>query len=141
MSKIGLEALVLCALLFIAGVLGYGFRGDRNQDQIRTANSNFDVCTSAMKGTQAALHVLSVKFTELQTRHEAAMTDSAAALDQRDNEITQLHSAATRRTTSARSAAHVDPDCQTLARLPVCAAVARQLWPAATQTSTGHHPD
>jgi len=71
---------------------------------------------------------------------EAQRAISQAALDARDQLQNKLGKLLVQRTVEAQRAAHEDPQCADLARLPVCPAVAGQLWgPAASdQAGTSH---
>jgi predicted negative regulator of RcsB-dependent stress response len=132
-TKLAVEWIALLALLFAAGVIGYAWRGERNQDAISTAQGNEQVCQSALKGNAAKLAEIKGHLADLKKRHDDMLAAADKTLAARDAEIKRLTDAAKARTTSIRNTAHDDPDCAPLARLAVCPAVAGQLWPAAAE--------
>lgn len=66
----------------------------------------------------------------------AAQQAAQVALDQRDTARVDLAKAQRQRITLDRKTAHETPDCAGLARLSVCPALARRLFPAATAPDT-----
>lgn len=136
MTKAAVEVLALIFLLLLAGVLGYGYRGDRNQEAITTASSNYATCKSALDGKQAAVTELQTRLTDLKQRHDNSLTAAEATLAGRDATIAELTAAAEKRTTTIRKLSHEDADCASLDHLAVCASVAGQLWPVPQQATT-----
>jgi uncharacterized protein HemX len=134
------EAIALLALLALSAGGGYMYRGEKDAASVTTATSNVSVCQSTADAKQAALDTLGAKFADLQTRHEAAMKASTDVLDARAEEIAGLQAKAASRINTARKSSHDDPDCVSLSTLPVCTAVAGQLWPAAAQAPAAAHP-
>lgn len=127
---------VLTVLLLCAAIGGYAFRSDRTQAAITAAQSDTAVCQAALDSKQTALDRVGKSLADLRDRHATALADATAALDARDADIAALQAAAAHRTTTIRENAHADADCASLARLPVCAAVAGQLWPAIAAPGT-----
>jgi predicted negative regulator of RcsB-dependent stress response len=134
-TKLAVEWIALLALLFAAGVIGYAWRGERNQDAISTAQGNEQVCQSALTGNAAKLAEIKGHLADLKKRHDDMLAAADKTLAARDAEIKRLTDAEKARTTSIRNSAH-DPDCAALARVAVCPAVAGQLWPAHAQSAS-----
>lgn len=137
MSRTAALALAGVLLLLVAGGIGYGWRGSRNQQAIATAEANAAVCASALEANKATTDALRAQLTELRQRHDAALAAATRALDARDAEIERLNTTAAHAAADLRKTVHEDPDCAVLARQPVCPAVADRLWPVATGTD-GH---
>lgn len=123
---------LLAALALVSAVLGYAFRGDRNQVAISTAQGNEQVCQSALASNQARLADIQQQLTHQRELHDKLLAAADSALDARDDEIKTLREAADKRASNILESAH-EVDCAALARMPVCPAVARELWPAAAQ--------
>ena len=123
---------LLAALALVSAVIGYAFRGDRNQVAISTAQGNEQVCQSALASNQARLADLRQQLDAQRTQHDALLAAADKGLAERDDEIKTLREAAATRASNIRESAH-EVDCAALVRMPVCTAVARELWPAAAQ--------
>lgn len=100
------------------------------------AKADTAVAASSVESTRAALNALKDRYGELQQRHEAMRTLSVSELAARQARIDRLEADAGKRQTVIVEKAR-EPDCADLARLPVCPAVAGQLWPAAVAPGSG----
>lgn len=125
----------------IAGVaalaIGFFFSGahwqaSRDSEALSAANANGAVCESALTSKGDAVKEIQRQLDDLRGRHARALKDSERTLAERDAEIAVLTATANEKTTIIRKAAHDDAECASLARLPVCAAIARELWPSST---------
>lgn len=123
---------------FILGAIGgYVFHGDREAKAMRVAESNYAVCSSALTSNEVVLADVQKALADVRARHDKAMKVATEVLEARDGEIKTLQAAAVEAAASIRKSAHDDANCVDLARMPVCAAIARELWPDATQTRSG----
>ena len=125
----------IALLLFIVGAGGGVVWAQRNSAAaIAQAVSDKNVCLSAVQTTRTTLQQLDEKYAALQARHEAMTRLGTAELNARQAQIDQLNAAAAERQTVIVEKAR-EPDCADLARLPLCPAIADQLWPPAAQTA------
>ena len=135
MSNIALAAAVL-----IVGVLvGYNVRGERDAAIVSAAGDRERACKSELDGKATAVDDLRREVATQRERHEKALAATQATLAARERENTVLRDAAQTSINAIRTAAHDDASCAPLARLPVCSAVARQLWPAAVEAAAAEH--
>jgi hypothetical protein len=100
------------------------------------AQADAAVAVSSVAATRTALTALKDKYADLQARHDAMRTLSETELAARQSRIDQLQADAVKRQTAIVEKSR-EPTCADLARLPVCPAVASQLWPAAAAPSGG----
>ncbi len=139
--------LALAALLLLLGSIGGYWVADTLagrtieglNKQLAQAKADTAVAVAAVDATRTALGALKGKLDALQTRHDAMRTLGEAELAARAQRIDQLQRDAARRQ-SALVEKGRDATCAELARLPVCAAVAGQLWPAAGEAAGGQPP-
>lgn len=131
--------LAALALLLVAAVAGYAFRGNRNAQAIATAQSNEAVCRSALESNGASLADVKKTLADVRKRHDEAKAAAEKVLAARDEEIAALTKAAKDKADSIRKTAYDDADCASLARLPVCSVVARQLWPGTAEAHADDH--
>lgn len=139
---------VLGYLLCAAALLGLGYafgsqhQANADRDRIVQAESKVTSAAADTRSAQAAV-------TEVQARLDAQKRDlqtarfiAKAALDARDALQLQLDKQTTARETALRKSARESPDCADLRRLPICPAVAEQLFgaaPAAAASAAGGH--
>jgi uncharacterized protein HemX len=117
------------ALMIGAGAGGYAWRGDRNQAEIIAAQARANTCEANSQANETTLQNTQRMLADLRERHASAMAFAIATLDARAEEIHDLNAAAEALETKLRELTHEDPDCRALARTPLCAAIARELWP------------
>lgn len=143
MNSTALEALALLALLALAAVLGWAYRGDKDLAAIAATNASIAACLSGADAAAAALAKTQAKLQGLREQHDQALAAANTAIADRNAEIKTLNQAATDRANHIVQSPHDDPNCKALADLPVCAAVARRLWPVRPQAGAngGHAPD
>ena len=144
MKEIAIELLLLAALLALAGVVGYAYRGDMDNQVISAANAANATCLAGAGAKDQVLATVKDQVAALRKQHDDALAAAAPALQQREADVTALADTARQRATAIAQSPHDDKDCQALGDLPVCAAVARQLWPAlaparASGDPAGHH--
>jgi hypothetical protein len=138
-SSQSLEAIALGALLLLAGVIGWAWRGEKDQQELLVANASVATCSSAAGASAAALTTTQATLKNMRERHDTALADANRALAERSTQIQALNQVATDRATHIVQSPHDDPNCKALADLPICAAVADQLWPVRTQAHAGDH--
>lgn len=131
-------AAAILALLF-AGMLGYIFRGDRNQAAITAAANDAAVCRSSLESNGTALDEVKRQLADLRDRHAKALAAATASLDERDAQIAALRADAEKRSDTIKGVIRVDAECAALDRMPLCAAVAGRLWPAAAALGGADH--
>lgn len=122
-------AAALVLLVVVGGIAGWAWRDGSARDQIAAAQSATTECANAAAATEARVKELAERYAALMERHQKLRQDADAALAGRDAELDILRGAETARVHSIRGAAHADATCAALARLPVCTAIADQLWP------------
>ena len=127
MSNIVLAA----ALLLVGALVGYNVRAERDAAIVSAAGDRERACKSELDGKATAVGDLRREVDAQRERHEKALAAAEAKGATRDHENTTLRDGAQTSINAIRTAAHDDASCAPLARLPVCSAVARQLWPAA----------
>lgn len=136
MNSFLLEASVLLLLLLLAATTGYVYHGKRDHAELVTAQASVRTCDAALTAKESAVVDLRKMLGELTSQHAQAIAAAEKALDARDGEIATLLNEAASRAAAIRKSVHDDVDCQALDRIPVCAAVAGRLWPAAQQAGT-----
>jgi len=136
--------IAFAAILVLLGAVGGYFVADYFagvaikdlNKQLTQAKADTAVAVAAVNSTRSALGTLKGKLDDLQARHDAMRALSQAELDARGQRIEQLEMNAAKRQSVIVEKSR-DPTCADLARLPVCGAVAGQLWPAATAPGSG----
>lgn len=119
---------VICFLL--GAFLSYVVTEHFTAAKLAQAQTDAAVAISSVTATRTALQALTAKYGELQKRHDAMRTLAQTELDARNSKITELNADAERRRATVVEKTR-EVDCADLARMPVCPAVADQLWPAA----------
>lgn len=117
-------------LLIVGGTGGYTYAARHGAATLGTVQADLAVCTSAATAKAAALAAIEQHLADQRARHDAMLRDAEAALAGRDAAIESLQAEAAALRSAITGAAR-NADCADLARLPVCAAVDRRLWPAA----------
>lgn len=129
----GLLVLAIAAVAALSVGIGYTWASSGASKKIAEANGDTQACLDAKGAADAALTRVLDRLAELRTQHEAMKADAERALDLRDAEIADLSQQLDLRQAGVRKAGKHDPQCLSLADLPVCPSVARELWPAATR--------
>jgi hypothetical protein len=139
-----LYVLLISIVLSLGAGLGIGYFWARTNaaETVAVANSDTATCTDVAGAKQAALDICTDRLKQLAIDHKALREDAEKALDLRDSEIADLSDQLETREGNMRKAGKYDSDCISLVNLPVCPAIARELWPSgAAQTGaqpTGH---
>lgn len=128
--------IVVCAaLLVVCGfVAGAAWRGEHARNAATEAAAQVATCVSDASVAQAANAALAGRIDAWRTQHDERLAQAERSLADRPATIAHTQARAAARATSIAHAQHEDPACTALVDLPVCAAVARQLWPARQQT-------
>lgn len=127
---------ILIALLAAALGAGYGYGYGRGYAACAAADRvAIDGANDDATAAQRAVGAVKDKLAQLKTDHAAALAKAQAALGLRDNQLSAAKRALQDQLQTLQTEAGHDPDCTTLADLPVCPRVAAGLWPAANQTS------
>jgi hypothetical protein len=127
-----IELLALAALIALAGVIGWGMRGEHDQQQLLDNAKALSTCEAGNHANDSAIAALKTQLADLRAKHDQAVADAEHELVARDQQIKDLTDAATRRAGAIARSPHDDANCKALADLPLCAAVAGQLWPVST---------
>jgi predicted negative regulator of RcsB-dependent stress response len=128
-----LIAILLLVVVGLSGGIGYTWSSSNAADRIASARGDTTTCTEAAEAKQAVLDRVSEQLTKLRTDHAALLDSANKALDVRDAEIASLNQQLIARGDNVRKAGKNDPQCLSLVNLPVCPAIARELWPDAAQ--------
>lgn len=131
------ELLALGALLALMAVIGWSVRGGHDQQLLLDGAKSLSACEAGSHANDTTIESLKKQLADLRAQHDKALADANRTLGERDLRIKTLTDAATRRAGAIARAPHDDANCKALANLPVCAAVAGQLWPAATKAAAG----
>ncbi len=129
---------LLALVVALSAIGGYAWRDSRAVREIAAANDDTNRCTEAAALKQTVLDRVTTTLTDLRKRHADMKAAADAAIESRDHEIAALKREETARTDRLRKAGHEDPECTALAAMPVCTAVARELWPV--QAAGRDHP-
>ena len=128
MKELGLYFLIGLALLAIGIAIGIGRESHRGALAIVGVQGELATCKDANNSQATALNTLK----QQNEAHLAELRDRAAdapvALADRDTKARADTAAALRRYTHTAQVPHEKVDCQALAVLPVCPAVAERLW-------------
>ncbi|KAB2901266.1 MAG: hypothetical protein F9K31_02455 [Dokdonella sp.] len=122
--------LLLAVCCFVAG---WSSAGHRSRAALEQAQQQAAVCADQLRSKASAMEHVRSQLDDLRARHEAALAQATAALDAREAQMEALRAERDRRIYSIGRLVHDDPAVAALDRLPVPAALARQLWPASGQ--------
>lgn len=126
-----LAGLLLVVTAALSLGIGYAWSNSNAASKIATANGDTKTCMDANAAAVAALTTVTASLRDLKARHDAMKRDAERALDLRDSEIADLSHELEQRQGNVRKAGKHDPQCLSLADLPVCPSIARELWPHA----------
>lgn len=129
----GLLLLAAAAVAALSVGIGYAWSSSNAASKIATANGDTKTCMDANAAAVTALTTVTASLRDLKARHDAMKQDAERALDLRDSEIADLSHELEQRQGNMRKAGKYDPQCLSLVDLPVCPAVARELWPHALE--------
>lgn len=124
-------ALALLLLLAVSFFFGTRWVQDDAQARITAAEDSRRACGALLETNAAALERVRSTLAAERERHARALAAAREALDVRDAQIQSLKADADARVAAIREAIDDSPDVAALARLPVPAALAGQLWPPA----------
>jgi ABC-type phosphate transport system auxiliary subunit len=96
-------------------------------ERLRQADARTAMSSAAAQSASAALDAIRQRLDAQRAQLEQALQAAAAALAERDIARRAADRATRQRIATLKEIAHADPDCAVLARLPVCAAVARRV--------------
>ena len=130
-----LAGILLLVVVGLSGTVGYTWSSSNAADKIASARGDTSSCTETAAAKQIVLDRVSEQLTRLRTDHNALLANANKALDLRDAEIASLSQQLITRTGNVRKAGKNDPQCLSLADLPICPAIARELWPAAEEAA------
>jgi hypothetical protein len=116
------------ALLGIGAGGGVAWQARHQSADLVVARADLQTCKSAASDQELAIGKFRQRAQDDAAQLEALRTLAATALDQRDALADKLDKLTAARETAARKTAHETLDCQPLAAMPVCAALANRLW-------------
>lgn len=135
------EAAVLVVAITVAASFGYAHGFDRATQQANDKVIQADARTHRAKAeaTASATALADIKRLLDQQRSSAETARKIAdqALRERDATNAKLASAVRQRQDAERKAAHENPECTDLVRVPLCPAVARRLFQPGNEDRTG----
>lgn len=141
--KAGATALAGGILWLVGAGVGYSVKGYLSADAVADANRDaakaegqLTTCRGAASAQQAALDHVQRLATDRLQELQALRAGMAAALDARDAALTQIQQQTLARERAIQQVPHESSDCQQLAVLPVCPAVAERLWGEVARTDT-----
>lgn len=141
MKTAGLILLAVLALLAGGFAGGYTWAVKHQTDELSTAKGDTAACTFQLSTTQQTVDSLGKESSDRLDQLKTMRAAATIALDQRDAARDQLLQQTRAREHGTQKVAHETPDCQSLAVVPVCPAVADRLWGQATgQVSGGDTP-
>lgn len=141
--KAGAWAIAAGIVWLIGAVIGYGAKGYFSADALAdakrdaaTAEGQLTTCRGAASAQQAALSRLQQLAAGRLQELQALRIGMSVALDARDAALTKIQQQTLARERAIQQVPHESSDCQQLAVLPVCPAVARRLWGEVARTDT-----
>lgn len=141
--KASVWAIAAGIVWLIGAIVGYGVKGYFGADALAdakrdaaTAEGQLTTCRGAASTQQAALDRVQQLAADRLQELQALRTGMSAALDARDAALTQIQQQTQARERAVQQVTHESSDCQQLAVLPVCPAVARRLWGEVARTDT-----
>lgn len=126
--------------LLLLGIIGFGvgmhWQSRRDTDALSQSRMDKQTCVNDAKATQSALDTLATQSADRLHQLQQLRDAMSMALDQRDAAQARIVQLTSARTRAVQQAAHESSDCQPLADLPVCPAVAHRLWGPVAGTDT-----
>ncbi|MEI7036454.1 hypothetical protein [Fulvimonas yonginensis] len=139
----GFALLLCCAALLVLG-FGLGSQHQAGKDSARIVQAESKVASAAedTRAARATVADVQARLDQQKRDLQTARFIANAALDARDALQKHLDDMTAQRTAEAEKAARESPDCADLRRLPICPAVAEQLFgaaPAAAASAASGH--
>lgn len=128
MKTIGLNLLIGLGLLALGTGAGVAWEGHRGATALSGIQADLATCRAAAATQQTALSVLKKLNAERLAQAQAQARQTAQALHERDALQQILDHRTTTRFATTSQVAHENLECQALAAMPVCPAVAARLW-------------
>lgn len=126
-------AVCLVALMGASAMCGYLFARKGGAEDLGVARGDARSCVDSAAAVQAALDETADKLSTLRTDHQAFLGRASSALLELNAQNAALASAGAVTSNTIKEIARADPDCAALTLLPLCPAIAVELWPAPAQ--------
>jgi hypothetical protein len=119
---------IALALLGIGVGGGVAWQAQHQSADLVVARTDLQTCKDASADQAIAIGNFKARAADDKAQLEALRLLAATALGQRDALAQKLSDTAAAREGAAKKVTHETPDCQPLAAMPVCAALANRLW-------------
>lgn len=119
---------IAVALVGVGAGGGVAWQARHQAADLVVARTDLQTCKSTASDQELAIGSFRQRAKDDAAQLEALRTLAATALDQRDALADKFKKLIAARETAVRKTAHETPDCQPLAVMPVCPAVAMRLW-------------
>lgn len=116
------------ALLGIGAGGGVAWEAQHQSADLVVANTDLQTCKGTASDQAIAIGNFQQRAKDDAAQLKALRIVATAALDQRDALAAKLGQLTAARERDAKKVTHETPDCQPLADMPVCAALAGRLW-------------
>lgn len=127
------------ALLGIGAGGGVAWQARHQSTDLATTRTDLQTCKGTASDQAIAIGSFQQRAKDDAAHLAALRVLASTALDQRDALATALDKQTAARETAAKKVTHETLDCQPLAAMPVCAALADRLWGEVAAPDT--HPD
>lgn len=122
-------AACLVALMAASAACGYLFARKGGADALGVARGDARSCVDSAAATQLALDQVAERLATLRTDHATFLDLANKALLESFAENSRLATAGATTSNTIKEIARADPDCAALTLLPLCPAIAVELWP------------